>query len=136
MRYSTKIAIVIRDDLATWQRLNVTAYLASAVAAGRPEVIGEPYQDGSGNDYLAMFRQPVLVYQATADALARAHGRALGRELPVAVFTEDLFATNNDWDNRATVRAVPVEKLPLVGIAVYGARNVVDKTLDGLRLHP
>lgn len=34
MRLDTKIAIVVRADLAVWQKLNVTAFLASAVAAG------------------------------------------------------------------------------------------------------
>src|SRR5262245_46548144 len=80
MRFDTKIAIAVRDDLATWQKLNVTAFLASAVAGGRPEVIGERYQDGSGNVYLPMFRQPVLVYGAGAGALARAHAGARSEE--------------------------------------------------------
>jgi hypothetical protein len=136
MRFDTKIGIVVRDDLAVWQRLNVTAFLASAVAGGSPEVIGEPYEDGSGNHYLAMFRQPVLIYAADAAALRRAHGLALGRGLDAAVFIEDMFKTGNDLDNRATVRAVDVAELPLVGLAVYGPKNAVDKTLKGLALHP
>ena len=70
MRFDTKIAIVIREDLAAWQKLNVTAFLASAVAGGHQETIGERYQDGSGRDYLPMFRQPVLVYGATSQELA------------------------------------------------------------------
>ncbi|MEV7965032.1 DUF2000 family protein [Sphaerisporangium sp. NPDC088356] len=56
--------MVVREDLAVWQKLNVTAFLASAVAGGAEDVIGEPYADGSGNAYLAMFRQPVLIYSA------------------------------------------------------------------------
>lgn len=64
------------------------------------------------------------------------HAKAVDRELAVAVYTEELFATNNDADNRAAVRAVPTEKLALVGIAVHGTRNAVDKALKGLSLHP
>ena len=41
----------------------------------------------------------------------------------VAVYTEELFATGNDVDNRAAVAAVPAEKLALVGLAVYGPRR-------------
>ena len=44
---------------------------------------------------------------------------ALARGLRVAVFTEALFGTGNDVDNRAAVRAVPRDKLDLVG--VYGS---------------
>jgi hypothetical protein len=136
MRFDTKIGIVVRDDLAAWQKLNVTAFLASAVAGGAGEVIGEPYEDGSGNSYLPMFRQPVLVYAADAQALTRVHGRALAREMDLAVYIEEMFKTGNDEDNRSAVRAVPAEEMPLVGLAVYGPKNAVDKVLKGLTLHP
>jgi hypothetical protein len=136
MRFDTKIAIVVRTDLAAWQKLNVTAFLASAVAGGRPEVVGERYQDGSGNDYLPMFRQPVLIYGATADELTAIHEKALARQLDVAVYIEEMFKTGNDDDNRAAVREVDAASLPLVGLAVYGPKNALDKTLKGLQLHP
>ena len=136
MRFDTKIGIVVREDLATWQKLNVTAFLASGVAGGAPDVMGEPYADASGNTYLPLFRQPVLVYAATAAALATAHTRALSRGLDLALYTEDMFKTGHDEDNRAVVRAHPSDSLPLVGIAVHGPRNAVDKTLKGLPLHP
>jgi hypothetical protein len=136
MRFDTKIGIVVRDDLAAWQRLNVTAFLASAVAGGVPGIIGEPYEDASGNTYLAMFRQPVLVYEADAAAILTAHGRALARGLKTAVYIEDMFKTGHDAANRETVRAVTAEAMPLVGFALHGPRNGVDKVLKGLRLHP
>lgn len=136
MRFDTKIAILVRDDLAVWQRLNVTAFLASAVAGTHPEVIGERYQDGSGNTYLPMFRQPVLVYAAGQQELGRVHERALARQLDLAVYIEDMFKTGNDEDNRATVRAVTAGAMPLVGLALYGPKNALDKILKGLPLHP
>lgn len=135
MRFETKIAIVVRDDLAGWQRLNVTAFLAGAVAAAVPEAIGEPYRDGSDNSYLPTFGQPVLVFAAGAGELARVRELAVARLARTAVYTEEMFATDNDVDNRAVVRAAPAEKLNLVGLAVHGRRNDVDKVLKGLRLH-
>lgn len=136
MRFDTKIAIAVQDGLATWQKLNVTAFLASGVAAGVPEVAGKPYEDGSGNRYLEMFRQPVLVYTGPAAALATVRERAVARGLPTAVYTEELFSTGNDDDNRAAVRAVAAAGLRLAGVAVYGPRNAVDKVCKGLALHP
>ncbi|MEO3749278.1 DUF2000 domain-containing protein [Streptomyces sp. B6B3] len=135
MRFDTKIAVVVRADLAVWQRLNVTSYLASGVAHARDETIGDPYEDGSGNRYLAMFRQPVLVFEADAAGLARAHARALGRGLATAVYTDELFATDHDAANRAAVRAVEAEKLSLAGLGLYGPRNAVDRVTKGLSLH-
>ena len=135
VRFDTKIAVLLRDDLLTWQRLNVTAFLVSGIGTAVPEVIGEPYEDGDGVPYLAMFRQPVLVFEAGKELLRAAHGRALARNLPVSVFTSDLFATGNDRDNRAAVRAVPTEQLDLVGIGVYGPRNAIDKIVKGAGMH-
>jgi hypothetical protein len=136
IRFETKIAVLLRDDLATWQRLNVTAFLVSGIAASHPETIGAPYEDADGTPYLPMFRQPVLVFEGSKEFMATAHGRALSREIPHSVFTQELFATGNDRDNRAAVRAVPQGELDLVGIALYGPKNAVDKVLKGSRMHP
>ncbi|MEU7427847.1 DUF2000 domain-containing protein [Streptomyces sp. NPDC040750] len=136
IRFDTKIAVLLRGDLESWQRLNVTAFLVSGLGATLPEVVGEPYEDADSVSYLPMFRQPVLVFEGTKETLKAAHERALSRSLPRAVFTADLFATGNDRDNRAAVRAVPTADLDLVGLAVYGARGAVDKALKGARMHP
>ena len=52
----------------------------------------------------------------------------------MAIYTENLFTTYNDVDNRAAVAAVPAANLNLVGVAVYAERRVADKILKGLRL--
>ncbi|MBO8194184.1 DUF2000 domain-containing protein [Streptomyces oryzae] len=136
VRFDTKIAVLLRDDLEPWQRLNVTAFVVSGLGSVSPEVIGEPYADADGTAYLPMFRQPVLIFEGTKETLTKAHGRALSRSLPRAVFTSDLFSTGNDRDNRAAVRAVSADQLDLVGLAVHGPRNAVDKVLKGARMHP
>ncbi|MDX8031126.1 DUF2000 domain-containing protein [Lentzea sp. BCCO 10_0856] len=131
--FDTKIAVLLRDDLAGWQALNVTAFLVS----GLPEELrGEPYVDADDVTYLSMFRQPVVVLQGDKDLLTKAHGRALNRNQPMAIFTADLFATGNDEDNRAAVRKVHTQDLDLVGIAVHGQKNAVDKIFKGARMHP
>jgi hypothetical protein len=136
VKFDTKIAIAVQDSLAVWQQLNVTAFLASAVAGGAPQTIGEAYEDGSGTVYLPMFRQPVLVYAADADALTRVRALAVGHGLAVAVYIEEMFKTGHDEANRNAVRAVAADELPLVGVAGYGPRNAVDKVFKGLALHP
>lgn len=136
VRFDTRIAVLLRDDLAEWQRLNVTAFLVSGLAAHHPDLIGEPYLDGDGTAYLPMFRQPVMVFQAPKEVVTAARVRALDRDLALTVFTADLFATGNDRDNRAAVRAVRGADLDLVGIGVHGGRSAVDKILKGARLHP
>ncbi|SIM79637.1 DUF2000 domain-containing protein [Micromonospora cremea] len=136
IRFPTKIAVLLRNDLAGWQRLNVTAFLVSGVANAEPELLGEEYRDADGTTYLPMFRQPVLVFAGDRATLAGAHSRALTRGLRLSIFTQELFATGNDRDNRAAVLASGREKLDLVGLALHAPRNVVDKVLKGASMHP
>ena len=136
MQFDTKIAVVVRGDLAVWQRLNVVAFLAGGLAGSSPEIVGRPYEDGSGNAYLPLIGQPIMVYLADASGLKRAFERARSRGIVPAIYTRELFDTGNDEDNRAAVKAVSLEALDLVGIAMRDLRKTVDKALDGLSLHP
>src|ERR1700753_3280137 len=123
MQFYTKIAVVIRTDLETWQKLNVASVLAGGIAAAFPECVGEPYADASGTSYLSLIAQPILVYGADRPALSRALERALTRDVRPAVYTEDMFKTTHDAANREAVRAVARADLNLVGIAMRGAQG-------------
>lgn len=132
--HDTKIGVIVRDDLEIWQKLNVTAFLIAGVAAS-PEIIGEQYQDGSGNIYLPILGQPVFVYAASSEHMQRTRSRALSRNVPLAIYTMGMFATNNDKDNRAVVKAVEADKLEIVGLALRADRKNFDKIINGLKLH-
>lgn len=135
--FPTKVAVAVRDDLAAWQRLNVTAFLMSGVTAAVDEAqVGEPYEDASGVTYLPMLRQPVLVFEASGDKLRTVHRRALEREVPLAIYTAELFSTGRDEENRAAVKAVATNELDLVGLAICAPHKAADAVLRGLRRHP
>lgn len=135
LMHDTKVGIVIRDDLETWKKLNVTAFLIAGIAAASPEIIGEQYEDGSGNVYLPILGQPVFVYAASSDQMQRTRSRALSRGVPLAIYTMGMFATNNDKDNRAVVKGVDADKLEIVGLALRAERKNFDKIVNGLKLH-
>jgi len=135
MQFDTKIAIVLDEQLAGWQKA-VTAFLISGISATDPALVGESYIDGSGNRYLPMCRQPIMIYAADRAGLRRAYERAMAREVErLAVFTHDLFATPHDEANRAAVASVPAAELDFAGIAIHADRKTVDKVLDKLRPH-
>jgi hypothetical protein len=136
MQFDTKIVVVLRADLEVWQKANVTAFLVSGIAGTDPATVGEPYVDGSGARYLPMFRQPVLVYAGDAAGLRRAYERARARDVELAIYTQELFATGHDGANRDAVASVPSDELDLVGIAFRTERKTADKVLDRLRPHP
>ncbi len=136
-QFDTKVAVAVRDDLESWQRLNVTAFLMSGItAAAGTGAIGEPYEDADGHAYLPLLVQPVLVFEAGAAKLTTVLERADRRGLAVAIYTREMFATGNDEDNRAAVRAVPTAELDLVGVGLRAPHRDADAVLRGLARHP
>lgn len=131
----TKIAIVIRDDLATWQKLNVTAFLTSGLLGHDGALLGEAYEDAGGRLYASLLIQPVVVLATDAAGLAKIHGRALTRNVRAAVYIEDMFQTSNDAANRETLKRYETDALPLVGLGFREERKLVDKITKGARLH-
>lgn len=136
MKPGWKIAVAVRDELAVWQKLNVTAFVISGIGTREPDLIGEPYVDGSEHVYLPMLGIPVLVFGGDGVGVRRAFDRARARDLQMSVYTEDLFATGNDVDNRAAVARVATGELVVAGFAVAGEGKQVDKVFDRLKLHP
>lgn len=134
--FDTKIALVVRDDLATWQRLNVTAFLSSGITAAHPQLVGLPYLDADGTSYLPLIGMPVLVFEGDREMLRTVRDRAVRRSLPVALYTGDMFRTGHDEANRSVVRPVTGADLDVVGLAVFGPKNAVDRTVKGADLHP
>ncbi|PWC54303.1 DUF2000 family protein [Azospirillum sp. TSO22-1] len=133
--FTTKIALIVREDLAVWQKLNVTAFLASGIAVSAPDAIGESYEDAAGRRYARMLGQPVLIFAADRAQLQAAHRGALERDLTVAAYVAAMFATGHDAANRAVFREADPADMDLVGLAVRGDRKAVDKVVKGLALH-
>src|SRR5215467_2174170 len=98
-----------------------------------PEIVGEPYRDGDGRLYTPMIREPIFVYCATSVELTRTHGRAVNRGMRFAIYTEPLFKTTNDADNRASVAATSTAALDLVGLGLHADRKTIDKITGGLK---
>ncbi|MEK1933140.1 MAG: DUF2000 family protein [Pararhizobium sp.] len=134
--FDTKFAIVLREDLAVWQKLNVTAFLTSGIAAQKPEIIGEAYRDAAGNVYNPLSIQPVIVLSADEKAIATVHRRALEREVKTSLYVEEMFATGHDTANRAVFAQFGPDDAKVVGIAIHADKKIVDKITKGARMHP
>lgn len=135
VRFDTRVAVVLREDLLSWQKINVAAFLTSGITVSAEDLTGEPYVDADGTAYLPMLRQPVLVFAGTREDLHRVRTKAVGREMAVSIYTSELFVTDHDAANRAAVAAVPGDELDLVGVAIRGPKNPVDRIVKGLPRH-
>jgi len=134
MIHDTKIVVVLREDMAPWQCANITAFLTGGIASN-PNIIGKPYEDASGRQYLPLLRQPVFVFQASAEEIKRTYDRAISREVAFSIFPEEIFKTDNDEDNRAAVKTLNSDSMNLVGIAFHADAKIASKVIDGLKRH-
>lgn len=133
--FDSKIAIVLRDDLAAWQALNVTAFLTGGLVGQSPEIIGEPYRDRSGNSYNPLVVQPIIVLSAPTDLLSNIHRRALNRGIVASVYIEEMFSTGHDAANRAVFAEFGPDDAKIVGIALRAEKKIADKITKGARMH-
>lgn len=134
--FDTKIAIIVRNDLATWQKLNVTAFLTSGLVGDEAGLIGEPYRDADGNMYNALAVQPMIILGADSATIRKAYERAMRRDVRLSLYTEDMFSTGHDQANRAAVARVASADLVLAGLALREDKKVVDKITKGAKMHP
>ena len=129
--------MVVLNDLPDWQKLNVAAFLASAVAVKFPDTHGRPFITASGTPYLPFIKNPILIYKADNSAqLKRTFQRAKERELPIGIYTRPLFATKNEEENLQEIAKLNDDDQDLVGMIVYGENKMVDKVVKDLKLHP
>ena len=52
-----------------WKQLNVTAVTISGIVGTIEGIIGENYEDASGNQYLPMVAQPIMIFSANAEQI-------------------------------------------------------------------
>jgi hypothetical protein len=133
--FDTKIAIVIREDLVVWQKLNVTAFLMSGVVGATPGLIGQPYEDAAGNLYNPLSIQPVIVLAADQATLNTIHRRALDRGVRTALYIEEMFSTGHDEANRAVFKQFAPENAKVVGLSLRDDKKIVDKITKGAKMH-
>jgi hypothetical protein len=82
-----------------------------------------------------MSQQPIMIYSASTQELKDLLKKALTKEVKITIYTEELFKTYNDTDNRAKVAEYETDELNLVGIGMIGKKNHIDKMTKGLKLH-
>ena len=133
--FDTKIAIVLRNNLASWQTLNVTAFLMSGIAGQNPDIIGEAYRDKAGNLYNALSVQPIIVLSADDATITAVHRRSLERGIATSIFIEEMFATGHDAANREVFAQFTPDDAKVVGIAMRADNKIVDKITKGAKMH-
>lgn len=133
--FDTKIAIAIREDLQTWQKLNVTAFLISGISGRHPEILGEPYMDAANNLFHPLCVQPIIILSADQDTMNNIHRRAIERGVASSAYIEEMFSTGDDVSNRAVFSKYSPDNATVVGIGVRAEKKIADKIMKGAKMH-
>ncbi|MFK3689616.1 DUF2000 family protein [Agrobacterium tumefaciens] len=133
--FDTKIAIILRDDLAVWQKLNVTAFLMSGIVGQTREIIGEQYRDAAGNVYNPLSIQPIVIMATDQEMLRKIHQRSLERDVTTSLYIEEMFSTGHDAANRQVFSEFSPDNAKVVGLALRADKKIVDKITKGAKLH-
>lgn len=133
--FDTKIVVILRDNLATWQALNVTAFLMTGITAQNPKLLGEPYRDRDGHVYNPMSIQPVVVLSGDQAMLANAQRRCLEQDIVASAYIEEMFSTGHDAANREVFAQFSPEDARLVGLAFRAPKKIADKISKGAKMH-
>lgn len=133
--FDTKIALIVRQDLAVWQKLIVTAFLTSGIVGAHQGLLGEPYQDAAGNTYSPLVVQPIIALSADAQGMDKIYRRAMDHGLQFSLYIEDMFSTGHDAANRAAVMQHRPEDMTVVGLGLREAKKTVDRITKGAKLH-
>jgi Uncharacterized protein conserved in bacteria len=133
--YEKKIAIVLRNDLQNWQKLNVTSFLASSIAIAFTEVHGNSFSTNTEGEFLPFINQPILIYKAdNDDIMRRVFSRSKERALHIGIYPQTFFSTKSAEENYLVMEKFNGETEALAGIVIYGETKKVYKALDGLKL--
>lgn len=74
--FDTTVSVLVPSDLLVWQKLSVKAFLATGIAGGASDAMGQPDVDAAGRRCAPPLGQP---YSADRSTLRRTRNQALER---------------------------------------------------------
>jgi hypothetical protein len=134
--FDTKVAILVLDDLPVWQKLNVTAFLATGIAGAAPEAMGEPYEDSAGRRYARLLGQPssyLPPHPTTSDGRTAYLARRASSVRPMCERCSRPVTTP---PTGRRFELHPPMRQTWSAFALRGPRKDIDKAVKGAKLHP
>lgn len=123
---STKLALVLRDDLPANVAVNAAAVLGLSMGARLPQLLGADGTDADGGRHPGLHTHPVPILSAPAETLRHLHVQARRRPDTLTVgFSEVARAARVYEDYLQTLADTPADGIGYVGLLVYGPRKHV-----------
>ena len=123
---TTKLVLVVRDNLEPALAVNAAAVVGLSLGARMSDHLGGDGVDADGGWHAGLNPHPVPVLTAPADELRELHHRALSRDDLITVGFNEVARAARDYDDYlSTLKTTPSQDLDFVAVAVFGPRNRV-----------
>jgi hypothetical protein len=127
-----KVALIIDPELPIGLLANTAAVLALTLGRRMDGLIGPDVMDGSGQRHLGITTVTLPVLSAPAPAIRELWIRATELELLVVDFSEAAQTTTTYDAYTAKLKATPAADVRYLGIAICGARKLINKLAGSL----
>lgn len=131
-----KHVIVIDQNLPIGLIANTAAVLSLTLGKQIPEMIGHDLQDHQGASHAGITTVPIPILKGTRSLLKemREAVKAHEPELKVIDLISATQSTKSYDDYAQKLASTPVDQLEYFGIALYGAKKIVNKFTGSLGL--
>jgi hypothetical protein len=134
MGMSTKIVVVLREGLEPALAANAGVVLGLALGGRMENSLAADGKDAGGGVHAGLNPHPVPTLVASAEQLRRLKAGADERDLTVVGFNEVARRSRDYVEYLDALAATEPQDVEYVGVAVFGARNAVNKLTGKLAL--
>ncbi|WP_444964189.1 DUF2000 domain-containing protein [Nocardiopsis sp. M1B1] len=134
MGMSTKIVVVLREDLEPALAANAGVVLGLALGGRMENSLAADGKDAGGGLHAGLNPHPVPTLVASAEQLRQLKAGADERDLTVVGFNEVARRSRDYVEYLDALAVTEPQDVEYVGVAVFGARNAVNKLTGKLAL--
>ncbi|MCK9868975.1 DUF2000 domain-containing protein [Nocardiopsis dassonvillei] len=134
MGMSTKIVVVLREDLEPALAANAGVVLGLALGGRMENSLAADGKDAGGGVHAGLNPHPVPTLVASAEQLRQLKAGADERDLTVVGFNEVARRSRDYVEYLDALAVTEPQDVEYVGVAVFGARNAVNKLTGKLAL--
>lgn len=133
---TNKMVVVIAAEAPVGVALNTAALLGVGLGHHHDDVVGSDTADASGEPHSGMCAHPIPVLRASAEQLHDLRTQAAVRDGVTVHDMHQIAQQARTYDQMSTtLSGTKPEDIEYLGVALYGARPVVDSLTGALPLY-
>lgn len=133
---TNKMVVVIAAEAPVGVALNTAALLGVGLGHHHDNVVGSDTADASGEPHSGMCAHPIPVLRAAAEQLHDLRTQAAARDGVTVHDMHQIAQQARTYDQMSTtLSGTKPEDIEYLGVALYGARPVVDSLTGALPLY-